>query len=63
MAKTKTSTEVKQRWINANYKRIMVSFRLDSDRELLDYIEDKKKHGYSTTELFREALQEHKNRG
>ena len=57
MAKTHTSTEVKQRWINANYQRYSVSFRLDEDREIIDYIRRRKENGDQTTDIFREALE------
>lgn len=55
--KTETSTEVKSRWINANYKRYGVSLRYDVDAELIEYLE---KHrgddSKGTTEIFRKAL-------
>lgn len=58
--KTTTSTEVKQRWINANYKRYGVSLRLDDDRELIDYLEaHKDDEGKGITEIFRTALTEY----
>lgn len=57
IAKTKTSTEVKQRWINANYKRYGVSLRYDTDGELIDYLEAHKDlDGKGITGLFRKAL-------
>ena len=52
----KTSTEVKQRWENANYSRYVVRLRYDADKELIDYIE-KQKEAKSTSEIFREALE------
>jgi len=55
MAKTKTSTEVKQRWINANYARYVVSLRFDTDSKLIQFIEDNK-DTIGTTELFREGI-------
>lgn len=54
----RTSTEVKQRWIDANYKRYQISLRYDTDKELMDYIE-KRKALAGTTEIFREALEEY----
>lgn len=56
----KTSTEVKQRWINKTYKRIMVSFRMDNpkDRLILNFIEDYKDI-IGTSQIFREALTEY----
>lgn len=56
MAKTHTSTEVKQRWIDKNYKRFVVSFRYDSDKEIIEYIEERKKRGDQTSDIFREAM-------
>ena len=55
--KTHTSTEVKQRWIDANYQRYQVSFRYDNDKEIIDYIKKRKDAGDQTTEIFREALE------
>jgi len=52
----KTSTEVKQRWIDKTYKRLMVSLRYDEDRELLEFIE-KNKGKYGTTEIFRAGIE------
>ena len=51
-----TSTEVKQRWIDNNYKRITVNLRYDTDKEIIDYIEQHKEQ-FGTTEIFRVALQ------
>lgn len=56
MAKTKTSTEVKQRWENKAYKKIMVRFRYDEDAALLDFL-DRNKDTIGTTQIFREALE------
>lgn len=55
--KTTTSTEVKYRWIKANYKQYTVSFRYDTDRELIDYVEAKKDKGLGTSEIFKEAVE------
>lgn len=52
----KTSTEVKQRWIEKTYKRLMVSLRYDEDRDLLEFIE-KNKAKYGTTEIFRAGIE------
>ena len=57
MAKTHTSTEVKQRWIDNNYKRYIASLRYDTDRELIDYIEDQKQSGKQTSEIIRAAIE------
>lgn len=57
----KTSTEVKQRWIDKTYKRIMVSLREDSatDKRLLEFLEDYKDELGGTTQIFREALDQY----
>lgn len=57
MAKTHTSTEVKQRWIDNNYKRYIASLRYDTDRELIDYIEERKHNGDMTSEIIKEAIE------
>ena len=59
MAKRKsyTSTEVKYRWIKANYKQYTVSFRYDTDRQLIDYVEGQKEKGLGTSEVFKEAVE------
>lgn len=55
--KTTTSSEVKARWINANYKRYGVSLRYDTDQHLIDYLErHKSDEGKGTTQIFRDAL-------
>lgn len=54
--KTTTSSEVKMRWMRANYKRYQVQLRYDTDKALIDFIEENK-GTYGTTELFREALE------
>lgn len=51
----KTSTEVKQRWMNINYSRYVVSFRYDSDPQIIDYIEEHKGEK-GTSQIFREAM-------
>ena len=52
----KTSTEVKQRWIDKTYKRLMVSLRYDEDADLIQFIE-KNKGKYGTTEIFRAGIE------
>lgn len=51
-----TSTEVKQRWKQRNYKRYEINFRLDNDQEIIDYIEANKER-FGTTEIFRAAME------
>lgn len=53
----KPSTEAKQRWIDKNYQRFIISLRYDTDQDIIDYIEQKKDEGMNTTEIFREALE------
>ena len=55
--KTFTSSEVKYRWIKANYKQYQVNFRIDTDKELIDYIEKRKEHGETNMEIFRDAIE------
>lgn len=54
--KTTTSSEVKYRWIKANYKQYTVSFRYDTDKELIDYVEGMRSKGVGTSEVFKEAV-------
>ena len=51
-----TSSEVKQRWENKAYKKFLVRFREDADKEIIDYIEANKER-FGTTEIFRAALE------
>ena len=52
-----TSSEVKQRWENKAYKKFLVRFREDADKEIIDYIEANKER-FGTTEIFRAAMEE-----
>ena len=52
-----TSTEVKNAWKQRNYKRYEVNFRLDTDKDIIDYIEANKER-FGTTEIFRAAMEE-----
>ena len=51
-----TSTEVKTAWKQRNYKRYEVNFRLDTDKEIIAYIEANKDR-FGTTEIFRAAME------
>lgn len=51
-----TSSEVKTAWKQRNYKRYEVNFRLDTDKETIDYIEANKER-FGTTEIFRAAME------
>ena len=49
-----TRTQINQRWERKAYKKITVRLRVDTDKDLLDYIEKHKDQG--TTELFRQGI-------
>ena len=51
-----TSSEVKQRWENKAYKKFLVRFREDADKEIIAYIEANKER-FGTTEIFRAAME------
>ena len=51
-----TSTEVKTAWKQRNYKRYEINFRLDTDQEIIAYIESNKER-FGTTEIFRAAME------
>ena len=51
-----TSSEVKQRWENKAYKKFLIRFREDTDKEIIDYIEANKER-FGTTEIFRAAME------
>ena len=51
-----TSSEVKTAWKQRNYKQYNVNFRLDTDKEIIDYI-DANKERFGTTEIFRAAME------
>lgn len=62
---TKTSAEAKMRWENKTYKKYTISLnggkyvlrlRKEDDKDLVEYIEAKKKDGVGITELVRYAL-------
>lgn len=54
--KTYTSTDVKRRYNEKTYKRVILYLRYDEDSELLDFIEENKEK-IGTTQMFREALE------
>ena len=58
MAKTHTSTEVKNRWKKKAYKIYQISLRYDTDSELIEFIEGNKER-IGTTQMFREALEQY----
>ena len=55
--KTTTSTEVKQRWEAKTYKKYMIRLRQDTDKDIIDYIEQQKQNGVQISELVREGLE------
>lgn len=58
-AKTKTSTEVKNRWNAKTYKRYTLSLRYDDDDEVIEYLErHRTPDGKGVTNLIRAALVE-----
>lgn len=62
--KTQTSSEVKNRWINANYKRYGVSLRYDTDGDLIEYLDQKKdSDGKGVTTVIRDALRRYIDNG
>ena len=56
--KTFTSYEVKKRYDSKTYRKYALAFRVDEDKELIDYIE-KNKDKVGTTEIFRTALEQY----
>lgn len=62
MRKTNTSTEVKNRWNEKTYKRIMVSLRKDDDADLIDwFLQHREQIG--PTEIFRAGIETIKKEG
>lgn len=55
MAKTHTSSEVKARWINKAYKRYMLNLRVDTDQDIIDFMESHKEK-LGTSNIIRDAL-------
>lgn len=50
------SSEVKNAWKQRNYKQYNVNLKLDTDKEIIDYIEANKER-FGTTEIFRAAME------
>lgn len=55
--KNYTSNEVKNRWLKKAYSRYLVSLRYDTDKDIIDYIEQEKKT-QGVTEIFRKVFHE-----
>ena len=62
MRETAGNTEQKAAWNAKTYKRYQVYLRKDEDADLIQYIEQNKSN-LGTTELFRTALENQKNKG
>lgn len=63
MAKTKTSTEVKNNWNAKTYKRYTLSLRYDDDMDLIKYIDSQTdSDGKGVSDLIKTALREKKKR-
>ena len=60
MAKTKTSTEVKNRWNAKTYQRYTVNLRKDEDAEIIQFVTDHKDE-YGTSDIFRAGVEALKN--
>lgn len=60
----KTSTEAKNRWNAANYKRYTVSLRRDEDAGIIAYLEEAKTRDQKiVTQVFRAGYEKLKNEG
>ena len=57
--KTHTSTEVKNRWNAANYKRYQIGLRYDTDQDLIDFVErfKAKNDGMGVSDIFRAGVE------
>jgi hypothetical protein len=53
--KTTTSNAVKARWKAKNYKSYQVNLRLDTDADLIQFVESRKDQ-IGTSAVFRDAL-------
>ena len=59
IAKTKTSTEVKNRWNAKAYRRYTISLRNGEDDDIMKYIENNTdEDGKGVTKLFKTAIRE-----
>lgn len=54
--KTTTSSEVKTRWIKANYRRYAISLRYDIDGDLISYLDAHTDGKKGTINIVRQAL-------
>lgn len=53
---SQTKQEIRVAWDAAHYKRYTVKLRLDTDKEIIAYIEANKER-FGTTEIFRAAME------
>lgn len=53
---SQTKQEIRVAWDAAHYKRYTVKLRLDTDKEIIAYIEAHKER-FGTTEIFRAAME------
>ena len=60
--KTRTSSEVKRRYNNKTYKRVVIQFRYDSDQDMINFV-DTHKEKYGITNIFRDALKMYMDAG
>lgn len=58
--KTTTSSEVKKRWMDANYKTYRVNLRYDTDQTIIDFMA-RETETRGATEIIREALTAYMN--
>ena len=56
MRKTTTSAEVKSRYNNKTYRRVMVNFRLNEDREILQKIDALTGSGVSPSDAVKQLI-------
>ena len=59
----RTSYEVRQRWDKENLKKYGVTFHIRNDADLIEFIEEKKNHGETTSAIFRKAIEQLKKEG
>lgn len=55
--KTHTSAAVKHRYDKKTYQQIYVIVRKDTDKDILDYLEEMKtEYGYTPTQIFKDLI-------
>lgn len=60
--KTTTSTEIKTKWIKANYRTFQAHFRYDTDADIIEYMEQHK-DGRGVTDILRAAMRDYMAKG